>query len=318
MVTAFNFEGLFFDFTAFILTALCGTKVLIYSDTPDILSDDSLGLIISNHRCRVDWMYVGWFYAAITKSSNYLKIILKDALRYVPIFGWAAQILMFIFLERKKERDLPHIKRATSYLLHADKRVVMLIFPEGTDLSQKNLAKSREFSTENKLREYKQVLYPKPAGFLATVKPLRNQKLSIHDLTVAYKGYTTQKRPNEKDFLFGIFPSEVHILVRRHEIDSILDEENWLPLSFLKKEEELLQFESTGKLCADSMLVPYKHLYMNGARGMMLCIVLLSLLLVFSAWFRWLCAIYVVICVAMRAFNGFDSGSATCCVLVDL
>ena len=50
---------LFFDYTAFLLTHLCGTKVTIYSDDPDILKDNRCSMIIANHRCRIDWMYVG-------------------------------------------------------------------------------------------------------------------------------------------------------------------------------------------------------------------------------------------------------------------
>lgn len=86
--------------------------------------------------------------------------------------------------------------------------------------------------------------------------------------------------------------------------------ENWLHLSFLQKEEELLQYEATGKLCnedSEGGLVPYEHIYMHGARMMVFSMILLALGLVLLAWFRWLCSVYVVTCIAMRAFNGFDS-----------
>jgi len=76
-------------------------------------------------------VYVGWFYSAVTGMSSYLKVILKDSLRSVPIFGWATQILLYIFLGRKKETDIPHIRAAMSYLLLADKKVLFLLFPEG-------------------------------------------------------------------------------------------------------------------------------------------------------------------------------------------
>ena len=86
--------------------------------------------------------------------------------------------------------------------------------------------------------------------------------------------------------------------------------ENWLHLSFLQKEEELLQYEATGKLCNEDCkggLVPYEHIYMHGARVMIFSMISLTLGLVLFAWFRWLCSVYVVTCIAMRAFNGFDS-----------
>ena len=46
---------------------------------------------------------------------------------------------------------------------------------------------------------------------------------------------------------------------------------------------------------------------MHGARVMIFSMISLTLGLVLFAWFRWLCSIYVVTCIAMRAFNGFDS-----------
>ena len=86
--------------------------------------------------------------------------------------------------------------------------------------------------------------------------------------------------------------------------------ENWLHLSFLQKEEELLQYEATGKLCSEvskSALVPYEHIYIPGANAMFISMSVLVLFLTLFGWFRWLCSIYIVTCIAMRAFNGFDS-----------
>ena len=50
---------LFFDYAAFLLTHLCGTKVTKYSDDPNVLIDERCSMIIANHRSRIDWMYVG-------------------------------------------------------------------------------------------------------------------------------------------------------------------------------------------------------------------------------------------------------------------
>lgn len=243
--------------------------------------------------------------------SAYLKVILKEALRYVPIFGWAAQLMLYIFLGRDREQDIPHIKRAISYLLHTDEKVVFLLFPEGTDLSPSNLQRSMEFSKEKGLREYSQVLYPRPAGFVACLRSLKGQGLSIHDLTVAYKDYPGGTRPTEKDFLWGSFPREVHIHVRRHNIDDIADDrksiENWLHLSFLQKEEMLLLFNATGQLCDESKRIDYEERYWNNARLMLVLIVSISIGLFFSGYLRWASVIFVVICVAMRSFKGIDS-----------
>jgi 1-acyl-sn-glycerol-3-phosphate acyltransferase len=52
---------------------------------------------IPNHRTRLDAMFL-WSFGLRTHVLHHLKIILKDGLRSVPIFGWAMQMFEFIFL----------------------------------------------------------------------------------------------------------------------------------------------------------------------------------------------------------------------------
>jgi lysocardiolipin and lysophospholipid acyltransferase len=97
-----------------------------------------------------------------------LKIILKKTLKLIPFFGWAMQCLLFIFLSRNRENDLPHIANSLLYLLTSSYTEVapcILYFPEGTDLSESNKKKSNEFAESKNLPPLKYVLYPKTAGF---------------------------------------------------------------------------------------------------------------------------------------------------------
>ena len=87
-------------------------------------------------------MFAGWCYASKFNLNSSLRIILKDSLRSVPLFGWAMQITMYIFLSRKREMDIPHIKRTLSYLLCTGATPSLFLFPEGTDLSESNKKKS--------------------------------------------------------------------------------------------------------------------------------------------------------------------------------
>lgn len=56
-------SGIFLDYSAALIQQLCGTKIFIYSSDPAALLDDqkkeNVGLIICNHRTRLDWMYAG-------------------------------------------------------------------------------------------------------------------------------------------------------------------------------------------------------------------------------------------------------------------
>jgi 1-acyl-sn-glycerol-3-phosphate acyltransferase len=200
------FIGIYLDFTYFLIESVSGTRVHIYCEDPTILSDKSGVLILSNHRTRTDWLYVGLCYSSFLSVMSNLVIILKDSLRTAPIFGWLMQLGLYIFLKRSRENDLPHISKMLTYIASLGTVPSLLLFPEGTDLSESNLQKSNRFATENNLPQYQQVLHPKPSGLVTAVSAYREQQQQggvIHDVTIAYEDYCIGKRSSEKSFLFG-------------------------------------------------------------------------------------------------------------------
>jgi len=54
------------------------------------------------------------------------------------------QAVLFIFLSRKsRDEDLNHISRVLGYLTRCNQTPNLLLFPEGTDLSQENLDRAK-------------------------------------------------------------------------------------------------------------------------------------------------------------------------------
>jgi lysocardiolipin and lysophospholipid acyltransferase len=197
--------SLFADYIAALIYFVSGTKIFIYSDDAKILNEDKNVFVICNHRTRIDWIYCYWFYFPIIKIGEYMRCILKDALKSVPIYGWAMQMSLYVFLMRSKTADVPQIYNVVSFIRKTSKRLSILIFPEGTDLSDSNLAKSHAFSTEKNLRQYKYVLHPKPSGFFACLQALRPANGGfVHDITIAYKDAFPGQRPDEKSILLGL------------------------------------------------------------------------------------------------------------------
>ena len=134
-------SGIYFDYCAAVLMVLMNVKVHLYADNNTFLTDRG-PLVLCNHRTRVDWMFAGWCYAALVGMNPDLRVVLKEQLRSVPIFGWAMQIMMYIFLSRKRDQDIPLIRRMLMYLLGCGCAPAIFLFPEGTDLSESNKAKS--------------------------------------------------------------------------------------------------------------------------------------------------------------------------------
>jgi 1-acyl-sn-glycerol-3-phosphate acyltransferase len=196
--------GKYLEYAAYLIENLCGTKVFIYCNTPAILSENNGVLVMCNHRTRIDWMFVGWCYGAAIKVVGDMLIILKDALRSAPVYGWLMQLGLYVFLERKRENDVPHITNMLTYLINMKASPSLLLFPEGTDLSQSNLDKSDQYAKERGLACYKYVLHPKPSGLVTALNCLRSvQGSMLHDVTIAYDDYRKGERPNEKSLILG-------------------------------------------------------------------------------------------------------------------
>jgi lysocardiolipin and lysophospholipid acyltransferase len=114
------------------------------------------------------------------------------------------QHCLYIFLQRNRENDIPHIYNTMSYLLKTSEKIALLLFPEGTDLSATNIAKSNAYAAKNNLPEYKYVLHPKSTGFFVSLQAMRHHGGCVHDISVAYKDRIEGERPNEKALMLGL------------------------------------------------------------------------------------------------------------------
>lgn len=70
-------------------------------------------------------------------------------------------MLLFVFLARKKSKDIQRVREISEYLVGLDVPTTLVIFPEGTDLSPSNHQKSLDFAKKEGLAEYQYLLHPK-------------------------------------------------------------------------------------------------------------------------------------------------------------
>lgn len=163
-----------------------------------------------------------------------------------PYVGWATQILLFVFLSRNWATDKGYLHHLLAYLVDCKYPYQLLIFPEGTDLSDSNKKKSHDFAAKNELRKYEYVMHPRTKGFVACMESLRSGDLKVvTDIDVAYKGPMPQ---NEKDILQGNWPTEIHFRVENHLASSLPADSDqlveWLKKKWQDKEERLEYFYS--------------------------------------------------------------------------
>ncbi|XP_069881413.1 lysocardiolipin acyltransferase 1 isoform X1 [Dipodomys merriami] len=304
-----------------LLETIFGVKVVI---TGDAFVPGERSVIIMNHRTRVDWMFL---WNCLTRYS-YLrleKICLKASLKSVPGFGWAMQAAAYIFIHRKWKDDKSHFEDMINYFCDIREPLQLLIFPEGTDLTENSKARSNDFAEKNGLQKYEYVLHPRTTGFTFVVDHLREGKNldAVHDITVAYPYNIPQ---TEKHLLCGNFPKEIHFHVHRYPVDTLPaskeDLQLWCHKRWEEKEERLRSFyqgERNFEFTGQSVIPPCK------SELRVLVVKLLSilywtlfspamcLLIYYYTFVRWYFIVFIVFFVLQeRIFGGLEMIELAC------
>lgn len=226
----------------FLFEKINKTKVVFSGET---VPTEERVLLFANHRTEVDWMYL-WDLALRKGHLGYLKYILKSSLMKLPIFGWGFHVLEFIAVERKWEIDELIMGKKLSSFKDSRDPLWLVVFPEGTDYTEKKCIKSQQFASENGLPILKNLLIPKTKGFFACLEALSNSLDAVYDVTIGYKHHC----PTFIDNVFGVDPSEVHIHVQRVLLREIptseTDAAKWLIERFRLKDQLLSDFTALG------------------------------------------------------------------------
>lgn len=114
----------------------------------------------------------------------------------------------FIFINRgsqNRARDLDRVQALCRYLLRLQVPNSLILFPEGTDLSESNQRKDAEYAAKQGLAPYTYVLHPRGGAFAAALGVLRQGKGldALYDLTMAHEDYAPGERPSELSLLRG-------------------------------------------------------------------------------------------------------------------
>ncbi|USW56022.1 Putative phospholipid/glycerol acyltransferase [Septoria linicola] len=182
-------------------------------------------ILMGNHQLYTDWLYL-WWIAYTNKMHGRIYIILKESLKHVPIIGWGMQFYNFIFLSRKWEQDRYKFKQHLDHLKNPNDPMWLLIFPEGTNLSDVTRQKSAKWAEKTGVPDMKHQLLPRATGLQFCLQQLRGSTNWLYDCTIAYegvpKGMYGQDIYTLKSSLFeGRPPKSVNMYFRRFKIADI-------------------------------------------------------------------------------------------------
>ena len=118
--------------------------------------------------------------------------------------GWGTQLCLYLFLHRKWEDDKVYFTDMLALYREANYPIQLLLFPEGTDLSEINKKKDRAYAEKNNLTINEFTLHPRTTGFIHCLRELRgpeNKPVDICDIDIAFVGNIPQ---GEKQIIGGI------------------------------------------------------------------------------------------------------------------
>ncbi|THX08511.1 acyltransferase-domain-containing protein [Aureobasidium pullulans] len=216
-------------------------------------------VMMANHQLYTDWLYL-WWIAYTNKMHGRIYIILKESLKNVPIFGWGAQFYNFIFLSRKWETDKSRFQRHLSQLSDPKDPMWLLIFPEGTNLSETTRAKSKAWADKQGISDMKHQLLPRTTGLQFCLQRLNESTNWLYDCTIAYEGVPEGQFGQDiftlrSSFFEGRPPKSVNMYWRRYKISEIpIDNDEafgrWLKNRWTEKDYLLEHFYRHGSFPA--------------------------------------------------------------------
>ncbi|KAI8145357.1 acyltransferase-domain-containing protein [Fennellomyces sp. T-0311] len=239
-------------------------------DGTDIVTRDKQGgvtglsfpkriIVTSNHQIYADWIYI-WLIAFHAKAHGSLKIILKHSLVYLPVFGLGMQIFDFIFLKRKLALDRDTIVNNLERSKRFKIPMWLLLFPEGTVISEDTRKRSKNFAKKNDMSDNRFTLLPRSTGLKLILETLGDDPEWMYDFTIGYSGVKATDIPEKvytirSIFSQGWFPRQIHVYVRRFRIpDMPLHDDNafskWMFDRWAEKDNMMAHFYQEGSFAA--------------------------------------------------------------------
>jgi len=163
---------------------------LTRSPRPQLPAPGSALLLISNHKCDLDYVFV-WALAARLGAlePGHFNAVAKGVLRRVPLFGWLFKAVGFLFLARSWEADRPRIAAWCASALRHTRPMWLLLYPEGTRFTARAAAKSDAAAVAAGVAPMRcELLLPRTRGFSTLADALAPRFAAVMDCTIAYVG----------------------------------------------------------------------------------------------------------------------------------
>ncbi|KAM4692964.1 1-acyl-sn-glycerol-3-phosphate acyltransferase epsilon [Discoglossus pictus] len=228
-----------------------GVQIIIYGDLPE----KENVIYLSNHQCTVDWIIADML-AVQQNALGHVRYVLKDGLKYLPLYGWYFSEHGGIYVKRSAKFNEKAMQDKLKSQIKAEIQMYLVIFPEGTRYNPelpKVIADSQAFAIKEGLPILKHVLTPRVKATHVAVNAMEDYLDAVYDVTVAYERTTDnngrrKEAPAMTEFLCKECP-RIHIVMERVDRKDIPKEQvfmrRWLHERFEIKDKLLTEFNES-------------------------------------------------------------------------
>lgn len=130
-----------------------------------------IDIIICNHVSTIDFIIMMAYFQHF--NINSYNFVLKNEITFVPGIGLVMYASSDIKLNRNWDKDKHIISKQLDNINTTNKQII-LIFPEGTRLTQTKLIEAQNYSKNNSIPVYQNMLVPKTKGLWSIINHLKN------------------------------------------------------------------------------------------------------------------------------------------------
>jgi 1-acyl-sn-glycerol-3-phosphate acyltransferase len=191
-------------------------------------------LIISNHVNEYDFLVFTSLFKE-TKTMENLKFVMKPEMKSIPVIYQILNLLDFLTIQRNIAFDNKIISTYCDNLKNKNRKANIIIFPEGTIITENTLKKSNTFRKEKGLEEYKHVLSPRYRGFQIMLDSMKGSHITkVLDLTFTY---THGEMPTLYQMLFTNKKFKINYKMEFFDLNEIVDPKQFITDRWEEKEK---------------------------------------------------------------------------------
>lgn len=207
-------------------------------------------IILSNHQTNLDFLATMPVVLQMGFSCGNTIMLMKNVVKYVPLFGWTSYFQGGMPLNRSWKQDQKKLTRLYNRLNDPYEHPYPYLFgmyPEGTRHTLSRMIQAQNFEKSRGLPVLHHVLCPRTKGFVSLIQRTRKTCKYVVDLTIAYDPVPLQTFELFSKLRFNTRRINIHVDL--FDITQLPTEEpeleRWLYKQYEKKDQLIANWKRT-------------------------------------------------------------------------